>query len=230
MYDVVPPKKPLRPERKIAHGKTRRVPKKAAKPQPPVVQFDWKLPARLRRPVRYELERQRRKRRQQQAIIQFERRPLYSELPSKYPLYSMRRTPKPKRGVEQHTGDVWRENKPGASVMLPPYGNMLAQSKRMTPPARGTNKTKMMQPKPVKVLITKERDMPYEWEDKKQKPDGAEIKVNEQNAIQPPKRRFALPLHFSIFPKNIVPAKAGQDIELTEALKEAWRKKKLYVD
>jgi hypothetical protein len=213
--------------KRIVRGKSRRMPEASSTPKKPVVEFDWKLPARLRRPVRYELERQRRKNRQKKAIIQFERRPLYSELPSKYPIYSSKRSAQKNRGAEYNTGDMWQSQKPGASVVMPPYagGIMKRPAVQSRPIKQLPQKSKRVvekskqpsQKKPVPIEIRGERDVPYDWA-------GKEPQVA---SVEQPKRRFALPLHFSIFPKNIVPARAGKEVESKEDIKEAWRKKKL---
>lgn len=235
MLDIVPPtpsnakrsasrsSRPARPAR--AHMIARRNKPRPAAPSPSVVKVDWKLPARLRRPVKQELARQRRKDRQRQAIVQFERRPIYSELPSQYPSYRAKPT---QLGAEQHTGDVYRDGKPALQLPVPPYRTSFttaarplsaAPSSKLGPQIPPAAARKVAPPKhraparPAPLgLGDQVRDVPYAWQAANvQKKIPAELELISHSraaapsAIQAPRRRFALPLHFSIFPKNFLP-------------------------
>lgn len=169
------------------------------------MEIDWRLPARLRRPVHVELQRQRRRRRQREAIVQFKRRPLY-------PLRdgaSVAKTPVPANvGVEHHTGDVYRSSRPFLVASVPPYAGSFLRGKPVLPArslAKSTAPAKPVKPpvhvsttpKPRIVAASKlagERDVPYQWATA-QPTRPAPVSVT-----PPRRRRFALPLHFSIWP------------------------------
>src|SRR5258708_2948089 len=46
---------------------------------PPVVQMNWKLPARLRKPIRQQLQKERVEKKKREAIVRFERRSLTTQ-------------------------------------------------------------------------------------------------------------------------------------------------------
>lgn len=221
MFDVVPPQPntpPLRGRRPRRLARAAQPKTKLTAPGPAVVAPDWRLPARLRRPIRQELDRQRRKARVRRAIVQFERRPIYSSLPNTHPSYTGK-APR-NTGAEHHTGDVYKYSQPGTSLVIPPYQGKHKQQpaiNRPTPkPVRQTATTALpkkipriqtpvlrVPPLPTKLVIPKqvpviapERDVPYTWPQAK--------------AVAPvkPKKRFTLPLHFSILPLNLLPKRA----------------------
>lgn len=94
---------------------------------PRVVQVDWKLPARLRKPVREQLAKERRARRERSSIIRFERKPIRTRpfLVAENEGHG-RRIQMPKRrlfnrGAEHHTGDTYKHSRPQLHVATPPY-------------------------------------------------------------------------------------------------------------
>jgi hypothetical protein len=62
-------------------------------PGPRTVKLQWQLPARLRRPVRQELARQRKSQKYSQSLVQFERRPVLTQLPPARPVAAEVRPP-----------------------------------------------------------------------------------------------------------------------------------------
>ncbi|MBI3255775.1 MAG: DUF4012 domain-containing protein [Candidatus Andersenbacteria bacterium] len=80
------------------------------------VQLVWKLPARLRKPIREQLAKERKQKKQREAIVHFERRPLNTQLAGKTFLPAAQNA-----GAEYHTGDVYVSSKPQTRVALPPY-------------------------------------------------------------------------------------------------------------
>lgn len=220
---------------------------------PSVVSLEWKLPSRLRRPIRDELARQRQLRRQREAVVQFKRKPLYV-------MPETKAAPTPKRpgniGAEHHTGDVYRASAPSVRLALPPYAGRFMRGVRgaRVPTARSrvpsspkpVPKPKAVVPPPAAqqrtarpvqrigvsqspnrrrstpgMPLAVERDVPFSWKSlastKPSTPPSVVEPAREQAAapaavvawdqeqqemaaIQQPKRRFALPLHFSIWP------------------------------
>lgn len=248
MLDVIPPTSPSSPSRRAPKRRGRSVPQ-SRKPKylgalpdraaDSVVKIEWRLPARLRRPVKQELDRQRRRQRQQRAIIHFERRPIYSELPSQYPKYQGKQGKSDWQGAEQHTGDVYRQGKPAVQMPFPPYRAGKSSTARPNSPAQAPRRK--MYPtqsspatnKPAQKIIANNvrqkrtisnnsrgipglgdavRDVPYQWQKtalEKNLPHDLQLVPTVQSqveaAVKPPRRRFALPLHFSIFPLSLRP-------------------------
>lgn len=152
-----------------------------------MVSLQWKLPARLRRPVRQELARQRRQQRAREAIVRFERRPIYTELPSEHPPYHQSRaTPARNRGAEFHTGDVYKQSRPHLQLQLPPYAGRFVRS-ALTPvqsrrnqaspvprnfaaptvraaPAQPLAVRRRRQHLATQLMVAGERDVPFRWE------------------------------------------------------------------
>lgn len=176
----------------------------------------------------------RRQKKQREAIVRFERRPIYSELPSTAPAYGRLKVPKQvNRGVEYHTGDVYRQSKPTLKMTLPPYVG-LAVKRRTAPttkvtvartvPVKAENMTrkKIKRPGvanwpsrkkekiPTGLLVSGERDVSYSWSQEKSSAP-ATLEMTEpilaSATIEEPRRRFALPLHFSIWPFGRLPGK-----------------------
>lgn len=224
MHDVVPPSTPARPQstpfrrspRRSFQPKPKQIPKNQTS-GPRVVSLQWQLPARLRRPIRTELARARQASARQKAIVNFERRSLYSEVPTTHPNYGRPQSQAVNTGAEHHTGDVYAQSRPNVVVGLPPYRPSVTQAMSTRP---ATSPAPMMkprvrqpraqsQPKPIRRspatlmpagLGNDVRDVPYQWAP--QAP--AAVFMNEAQKllapIQQPKRRFALPLHLSVFP------------------------------
>lgn len=235
MFDVVPPARPRRsasaPRRRPL--KRRRVAASATpqSPGPRVVSLQWQLPARLRRPIRQELARERHKQQQEQSIVAFERRPIYSQVPDTHPTYGRPKTVPQNQGAEHHTADVYYHSRPSLAVQLPPYrGRALPPKEKIAPPTPIARRIQPAAPAPVPTPATPAkrpqagraaalasleadvRDVPYRWTQAlESKPKNSTLFVNEAQQllapIKQPKRRFTLPLHFSVFPwrkKNVV--------------------------
>lgn len=164
--DVVPPAGRVTVNRKSSH--------------PSVVEIDWRLPARLRRPVRDELERARRARQARQAVVGFKRRPIALPSDGRRPVSNRSNV-----GAEHHTGDVYRDGRPFLAASPPPYAGSFLRGKAVVRPAAKSAKA------PAKIL-TGERDVPYKWQ-----APAADVPRKVAAAA---KDRFALPLHFSVWP------------------------------
>lgn len=186
----MPPRVPGQPS-------SRRTQSKKSSARPAVVALDWRLPARLRRPVHQELARQRRRQRQREAIVRFERRPLYapSDLPGRPagrpPVNSA--TVRPRVGVEQHTADVYQAGRPLLVAGVPPYAGSFLRGKapvRLPAPPL----VRPTPPRATKVTaLAGERDVPYQWATPSASPPAG-------LAVRAPRRGFALPLHLSVWP------------------------------
>lgn len=132
------------------------------------------------------------------------------------------------RGTEQHTGDVYRQGKPELQLPVPPYRNSLAPAGHSRPPAAprtsrpapSVPQKNIFRPRAVvrpaangaEKLGQNVRDVPYQWQaDTLRKKIPAELELIPSSApvataaVQAPRRRFALPLHFSIFPRTLLP-------------------------
>lgn len=220
---------------------------------PRVLRIQWQLPARLRRPVREELARQRRARVQRDAIVQFERRPLYADVTSGPPRSPSTTLGVPAVGVEHHTGDVYVHSRPELALPPPPYAGLVVRSfSSQSVPVRGgvldgaaaragrrraeraaswpAVKTERRVAGSANRVAEAERDVPYAWSARERQTIVAGAKAQlgldrqplafvetldrerpaHQDEARPagrplgvverPRRRFALPLHFSIFP------------------------------
>lgn len=193
VLDVVPPQ----PKRRSGSPQERGQKKATARGS--IVEVDWRLPARLRRPVRQELQRQRRRRQQREAIVRFDRRPLYTSG------NQAQATKSPVRikatGVEQHTADVYRENRPRLSSSIPPYSGSFLRAKtrpkvtlvNSSGPRKNIQLVKKPAPQAKPLIISGERDVPYQW-------DTAKVAQEATAAVVPARRQFALPLHVSLWP------------------------------
>lgn|GEM_PF-899606 len=81
-----------------------------------VLRVDYKLPARLRKPIHKQVKQSRTAKPKKRNAVNFERRTIMTELPSsKPPSY------RGNRGAEHHTGDVYMKSRPDAKLMSPPY-------------------------------------------------------------------------------------------------------------
>ncbi len=230
MYDVVPPFTPARPQstpfrrspRRAALSQPKQIPKNQTS-GPRVVALQWQLPARLRRPIRTELARARRESARQKAIVNFERRSLYSEVPTTHPNYGRPQSQAVNTGAEHHTGDVYAQSRPNVVVGQPPYRPSVAHPAATRPAAinpipmmkprvrqlRSQSQPKPVGPRPATLmpagLGNDVRDVPYQWAPQAQAPvSSPTVFMNDAQKllapIQQPKRRFALPLHLSVFP------------------------------
>lgn len=237
MFDVLPPAPPQRPSSPSRRSvpPRRRVIAASTTPQAPgprVVKLEWRLPARLRRPIRQELARERHKKKTEQSIVAFERRPIYSQVPDDHPAYGRPAVAPTNKGAEHHTGDVYYHSRPSLSLQLPPYrGRAVPPSEKITPPLRVHVPLPVKTPVPpprtpapqtraaaVASLGADVRDVPYRWTQAlESKPGNAMVDVNEAQQllapIKQPKRRFTLPLHLSVFPwrkKNVANPSSNQ--------------------
>lgn len=185
--DVVPPAGRVTGKRAGESRPTRKSSRQS------VVEIDWRLPARLRRPVRDELERAKRARQARQAVVGFKRRPIV-------PLGDGRRSASNRSnvGVEHHTGDVYRDGRPFLAASPPPYAGSFLRGKTVKrqpasaqPPPRLRLASKASVGKPD-IILAGERDVPYKWQ--------APATDAPRKAASAEKDRFALPLHFSVWP------------------------------
>lgn len=166
-------------------------PKKPKAQRPSVVEINWRLPARLRRPISQELQRQRQKKRQRDAIVGFERRPLYAPGLS----HDSRSIAQFRHnvGAEHHTGDVYRERRPLLSASVPPYAGSFLRGK--TRPRDPTHRTIGVKTAHRSAVLPSERDVPYKWQIKTPvvvKPAPAPAVVR--------RSQFAMPIHLSVWP------------------------------
>ncbi|MAF80958.1 hypothetical protein CL628_03000 [bacterium] len=205
------------------------------KKQPETLELDWQLPARLRRPVGGEIQRQRRRKRAREAVVAFERHPIYEQ--SSTPLRA-----KPTVKQTETQAESYRIHNPEAQMNLPPYaGAFTKQMSAYRPRARrvartsggamgpatapATRKTRSARPpakKPeaprkqtrVASPLTGERDIAFNWQDKELPEELKRVAVAQQATaseavVVRPRRRFALPIHLSIWPRQSSAAGQG---------------------
>lgn len=163
---------------------------------PSTVKIDWKLPARLRRPVGAELRRQRvAARRGQPDAIAFKRHALYPA------------------DSQQHTADVHRAGRAKLRVSLPPYAGHVMRRAATTPqaaparPAEPVATHPAPTPKHSAAALTGERDIPFDWQ---AVPPATRQPITpplrQPSTVAEPPRRLALPLHLSFWPFRREPA------------------------
>lgn len=196
MFDVLPPTRNGDADAFSHKRKKRRARmlSQAANVQPPtsrptvissgprVVQVNWKLPARLRKPIRPQLQKQRQEQRKKAAIVHFERRPLTTQTVKAAPAYKR----EVNIGAEHHTGDVYANTRPQKRVALPPYAgsfsrNLISSSHRNSRPRTMPQQKNsqlsavrpvqpriqppsLRQPQTQSSLVSMERDTPFFWE------------------------------------------------------------------
>jgi hypothetical protein len=195
-----------------------------------VVKVDFKLPARLRKPIHQQLAQERRRKQQQQAIVRFERRPVITE--------HVQTKQQPNVGVEHHTGDVYRHTRPASRVSIPPYAGRFAKqlvaAARPKPkplPVRSVAQAPVPKPrplpqpvKPVQIarpkaamkhmpsILGAERDVPFDWSalTPASYPPRSEAEVipPAPEPVKPP--TFSLPVSFSIWPISLLPSLFGK--------------------
>lgn len=160
MFDVLPPgggqagdsdhregaRSPRRARRRPASVSSRRKANPQVAGGSRVVQVEWKLPARLRKPVREQLEKERQQKRRRRSIIQFDRKPIHtrpvtrSSPPQQRTVDGGISLPRHRlfnRGAEHHTGDVYRSTKAQLQIAAPPYvGNLSAKASGARPPKK----------------------------------------------------------------------------------------------
>lgn len=165
MFDVLPPQgrmpdgdvlntesirkqrraRPLRPA--VASARPRRMITAA----PRTIQVAWKLPARLRKPIREQLAKEHKLRARRNAIISFDRRPIHThallvgnrEGTPDHGGITLPRRRIFNRGAEHHTGDTYKHSRPQLQVAAPPYVGRIVQNApvavrrmRSAPPVR----------------------------------------------------------------------------------------------
>lgn len=135
MYDIVPASSPdASSAKKKRNASSDR--QKVVIAGPRVVQLEWKLPSRLRKPIRDQLARERAQRKRRvAAAVTFARKPIRTQALLETDPESTRpgaRVQKPRRffnrGVEHHTTDVYTQGKPQLRVTAPPYLGRVART------------------------------------------------------------------------------------------------------
>lgn len=203
---------------------------------PRVVQVEWKLPSRLRKPIREQLakERQQRKRRTAAAVT-FARKPIRTqallEATPQVPRASNAQVRQPRRffnrGAEHHTKDIYSQGKPQLRVAAPPYLGRVARKtsdatksvprqaprRRVAPqPARAPRRPNMAQ-KTRSAMPYAERDMPMEW-NKTSVPVQMQESTQEMFAPVAKPKKMLPGITFSLWPKNWFGSKdAGEPVQ-----------------
>jgi hypothetical protein len=158
------------------------------------VQMQWKLPARLRKPIREQLAKERQQKKQRQAIVKFERRPLHTQLVT---------PPAPRnQGAEHHTGDVYTASKPLSRVSLPPYTGSFSRkfTAKTIPKIQPVASVPIpLPPRAKKVLLSPPPSAAQVYPTVTQPAEEARVSV--------PKRRLSLPFHVSFWPKSLFSSK-----------------------
>lgn len=197
------------------------------------MKLDWRLPARLRKPVKQQIAAERKR---QQAKAGFERRPL-----------TTRHLLGGRAVQEAHTRDTHTNIQPGVRLIAPPYAGRFV---RTLPRATGSvareteafPATAPSLPKrtPVpardKAPAFFERDIHYEWgaadTDQAQtffeKPDGeAEVPLAPVGAEAAPEsgeirkpRRFSLPFSLNIIPRGLLTGSRRSEVRQAEPSKK----------
>lgn len=134
MYDIFPSSSPEEEQLRRSKRKKPRVHSRQSSggvvhAGPRVVQVEWKLPSRLRKPVRQQLEKERaERRRRHDASVTFARKPIRTQNLLEADPDTRRpgnRVRKPKnffnRGAEYNTADMYKDGKPQLHVAAPPY-------------------------------------------------------------------------------------------------------------
>lgn len=201
------------------------LPKKVVYAGPRVLQLQWKLPARLRKPIRQQLRKERAQRqRRQAAAVTFARKPIHTQPllvadeESKQP---GRRVQAPRRffnrGAEHHTNDVYTQGKPELHVAAPPYVGRVARSgvrkpvqvPAFKPPAPApvrqsvpvrVRPVQQHAPSPMPII---DRDVPMQWQQPAAKP--VPVITNDELFVQveKPKKQFMPAVTFNLWPKKL---------------------------
>lgn len=164
MFDVLPPS-----------GKPKR--------STDVVQLSWKLPARLRKPIRQELARQRAKKKAHKAMVQFNRRPISTHPPQKVLALPTHRF---SAARTRSTRDTHTQTRPKLRLSPPPYRSNIPRAR---PP----------------VQIIQERDAPIRWANTS-RPGSAVPSVNNDLFVRVEKthQKPIIPISFSILPQKLL--------------------------
>lgn len=229
-----------------AAGRRRGV--KRSRPSENVVKLDWRLPARLRKPIKQQIAAERQR---LQTKAGFESRPL-----------TTRHLLGGRAGQEPHTRDTHGEAEPGVRLAAPPYAGQFlrtfsprgadvpySKSQKVAPaPARLTQPQPAPMAKPASPVkrvparaagslpISFERDVHYNWglsDSEKgrtyfeEADEATEVPLPATPAslahaeVQKP-RRFSLPFSLNIIPRGLLP-----NFQRREARQPEPSKKKL---
>lgn len=151
-----------------------------------VLRVDWKLPARLRKPIRPQLTAERAAKRAR-IIGGFARRPLTTQrlVGDAAPVNT---------GAEHHTADIYRDSAPSLRLVAPPYvGSALKGRLHETPtpsPAQGGDSPSGRGRKLLEKLSS-----PYKGE--------VAEHSEARGVIEKPKRKLHLPFAINILPKGL---------------------------
>lgn len=189
------------------------------------LRVDWKLPARLRRSVAQQLAKDKKKKRQRQSIVRFERKRIATPKVWKTEVKKIQEQSLPKVTLpthhffhaknELHTGDVYREELPKVQIAAPPYGRgsraaalpqrtrTASKNRSVFVPVRKKKTPVLVVPKKhTNTVIPKmpeplfsERDVAYEFAPEHEEVDEPVLK--EAVVVSPPK--VSLPFSVSVF-------------------------------
>lgn len=198
------------------------------------VQLAWKLPARLRKPIREQLMKERKQKQRREAIVRFERRSLHTQLASQKRVSEASHNV----GAEHHTGDVYVSSKPQTRVVLPPYvggfsrrlvsksapklqvagrqrvPQKVAKIQPQRVPLRQPAGTRVRGSKPAYAAVARPAmSMPRSGFAVRTVPVAEDVAVLptadtfEEPVIQQPKRLISLPFSFSFWPASLFSSK-----------------------
>ncbi|MBI1833724.1 MAG: hypothetical protein HYR90_02770 [Candidatus Andersenbacteria bacterium] len=183
----------------------RRSRRRRSVPSPNVVQVEWKLPARLRKPVRQQFAQERAQRRRRQTVVQFQRRPLHTQALLAADRDSARtgnRVRKPTRrffgdALSAQTSDVTEASRPQLQLAPPPYVGSFVASRPTQSKASSVSAPRLKKQKTLSYT-TGERDIPITIG------DGAPVQAtnNEDLFVQVKPKRVAAGVTFSLWPGN----------------------------
>ncbi len=195
MLDVVPPT----PSGGLAYPSKRR--SKRSRASSNILKVDWRLPARLRKPIQPQLLAQRAAKRAK-IMGGFARRPLTTRrLVSDMPLSNT--------GAEHHTADIYRDSVPSLRLVAPPYVGATLKGRlhgAPTPsPAKGGDS-----PSGRGRKLPEKLSSPYEGE--------VAEHGEARGVIEKPKRKLHLPFAINIFPKSLFGNRSPNDEKAVKKL------------
>lgn len=171
---------------------------------PNVVQVEWKLPARLRKPVREQLTQERAQRRRRRAVVEFQRRPLHTQALLTADTDSKRVGNRVRPPTRRFFGSIpsaqnqdVAASRPKLQLAPPPYiGSFVSQKAPVaSPPA-----PKRRQQKPAFSYASGERDVPVSIGTK-----GEKTAISDEElfvSVDKSKRGVAAGVTFSLWPGN----------------------------
>lgn len=182
----------------------------ARKPSKNVLKVDWKLPARLRKPIRPQLVAERKAKRAK-ILGGFSRRPITTQrLITDMPIQNI--------GAEHHTADIYRESVPNMRLVAPPYVG--AAVKQAFHVVSGPNRRRQAREK-TGLTLSPSAALPVSPRQSVQEP----VLPQEEEfhaVVEKPKRRLRLP--FSI--DWLTPPRPQGAAELTSFEKDVKEVKK----